>query len=54
MHITLLAGPSSLSQECNKAVIAKYPDVGIHQQAISYIAKCEASIAELDAEALED
>jgi outer membrane protein assembly factor BamD len=37
-----------------KRVISRYPDVGIHQQAISYIAKCEASIAELDAEALED
>lgn len=37
-----------------KRVINRYPDVGIHQQAINYIAKCEASIAKLDAEALGD
>jgi outer membrane protein assembly factor BamD len=37
-----------------KRVISKYPDVGIHQKAIKYIALCEASIAELEAEVLED
>ena len=28
------------------SVISDYPDVGYHQQALEYIAKCEASIAE--------
>lgn len=29
-----------------KAVITKYPDVGLHYQALQYIAKCEALIAD--------
>lgn len=37
-----------------KRVISRYPDVGIHREAIGYIAKCEAAIAKLDAEILED
>ena len=37
-----------------KRVISRYPDVGIHQKAINYIDLCEASIAELEAESLED
>lgn len=28
------------------AVLSKYPDVGYHQKALQYIAKCEASLAE--------
>jgi len=28
-----------------KSVISKYPDVGYHQKALEYIAKCEATIA---------
>ncbi|MCK5419353.1 MAG: outer membrane protein assembly factor BamD, partial [Desulfobacterales bacterium] len=28
------------------SIISDYPDVGYHQQALQYIAKCEASIAE--------
>ena len=31
-------------------VISDYPDVGYHQQALEYIAKCEASIAEQESE----
>jgi outer membrane protein assembly factor BamD len=31
------------------AVLSNYPDVGYHQKALSYIAKCEASIAKNDA-----
>lgn len=37
-----------------KLVISRYPDVGIHQQAITYIARCEMAIAEIEGEALED
>jgi len=28
------------------AVISKYPDVGYHQEALDYLAKCEAVLAE--------
>jgi outer membrane protein assembly factor BamD (BamD/ComL family) len=28
------------------SIISDYPDVGYHQKALEYIAKCEASIAE--------
>ena len=31
-------------------IITDYPDVGYHQQALEYIAKCEASIAEQESE----
>jgi outer membrane protein assembly factor BamD len=31
-------------------IISDYPDVGYHQQALEYIAKCEASIAEQESE----
>ena len=29
-----------------KSIISDYPDVGYHQQALEYIAKCEALLAE--------
>jgi len=32
------------------SVISDYPDVGYHQRALEYIAKCEASIAEEESE----
>jgi outer membrane protein assembly factor BamD len=28
-----------------KAVVKDYPDVGVHRQALSYIARCEAQLA---------
>ena len=28
------------------SVLSNYPDVGYHQKALQFIAKCEASIAE--------
>ena len=37
-----------------KRVITRYPDVGIHQEALLYIALCETSIAKLEGEMLED
>jgi outer membrane protein assembly factor BamD len=36
------------------SVLTNYPDVGYHQQALQYVAKCEASLAEETTEAREN
>ncbi len=37
-----------------RRVISRYPDVGIHQEALLYIARCETAIAAMEGEKLED
>jgi outer membrane protein assembly factor BamD (BamD/ComL family) len=32
------------------SIISDYPDVGYHQKALEYIAKCEASLAKEESE----
>ncbi len=36
------------------AVVTQYPDVGVHHQALSYIAQCEAIVAQLEAKEASD
>ena len=36
------------------AVLSNYPDVGYHQKALEYIAKCEAELLEEEKEAEEE